>query len=109
LTPGFVYTVSGDYRNISLGGTSTNYSFGVSIDSVFLFETAPPTNSNWYSFNFEYTATSTSALLKLSQIDANWYAIDNISMEVVPEPNSLCLIGIGGIIGAMFFKNRKNI
>jgi hypothetical protein len=30
----------------------------------------------------------------------------NISMEAVPEPNSLCLIEVGGIMSAMFFKNR---
>jgi hypothetical protein len=103
LTPGFVYTVSGDYLNIGLGGTSTNYSFGVSIDGIFLFETAAPADFSWYSFNFEYTATSSSALLSLSQIDANPYAIDNISMEGVPEPSVFGLLVLGGI----FFGLRR--
>jgi hypothetical protein len=37
------------------------------------------------------------------------YFIDNISMEAVPEPNSLCLVGVGGIMSTMFFKNRRKI
>ena len=72
----------------------------------------PRQTFNWHSFSFDYTATSTSALLSLeAQINGtdDSYEIDNISMEAVPEPNSLCLVGVGGIISAMFFKNRRKI
>jgi hypothetical protein len=112
LTPGDLYIVSGDYQGAG-GKDVTENSFGVALDSVFLFETAAPADHNWYNFNFEYTATSTRALLSLeAQINglgAYSYYIDNISMEAVPEPNSLCLIGIGGIISAMFFRSRRKI
>ena len=108
LTPEFIYNVSGDYQAIVAGGTSTNnYSFGVSLDDVFLFGTATPTNSNWYSFNFQYTATSSSTVLSLSQISGVYYNIDNISMYAVPEPSSLCLIALGGIMSAMLFRKRR--
>jgi hypothetical protein len=75
----------------------------VALDGVFLFETAAPADSNWHSFNFDYTATSTSALLSLSaQINGTDYAysIDNIAMYVVPEPSdwSLILLGSGLLI-----------
>jgi len=116
LTPGFIYSISGDYQKQKDRGAtttpSTDNSFGVAIDGTFLFEAASSTNIdvNWYNFNFLYTATSSSALLSLSsQINGTGvsYAIDNISMQAVPEPSSLCLIGIGGIVSAIFFRNRR--
>jgi hypothetical protein len=108
LTPEFIYNVSGDYQAIVAGGASTNnYSFGVSLEDVFLFGTATPTNSNWYSFNFQYKATSSSTVLSLSQISGVYYNIDNIAMYAVPEPSSLCLIGLGGIMSAMLFRKRR--
>ena len=111
LTPGALYIVSGDYRKIA-GKDVTDYSFGVALDSVFLFETVVPTDSNWHSFSFDYTATSTSALLSLkAQINGRYddysYAIDNIAMYAVPEPNSLCLMGVGGMMSALLFTHRR--
>ena len=111
LTPGVIYIVSGDYQKV-VGKDITDNSFGVALDGVFFFETGAPTSTNWYSFNFEYTAASTTALLTLSAringADFS-YLIDNISMEAVPEPSSLWLIGIGGIASAMFLRYRGKI
>jgi hypothetical protein len=116
LTPEAIYIVSGDYQKQKDRGVtttpSTDNSFGVAIDGTFLFEAASSTNIDltWYSFNFLYTATSSSALLSLSsQINGTGvsYAIDNISMQAVPEPSSLCLIGVGGIVSTMLFRNRR--
>jgi len=109
LTPGDIYIVSGNYRG---GGKNvTDNSFGVALDGIFLFETAAPADFfSWHSFSFDYTAASTSALLSLeAQINGtdDSYTIDNISMEAVPEPSSLCLIGIGGIASATLLINRK--
>lgn len=108
LIPAAIYTVSGDYlvqgKNFPPGN-----SFGVTVDGIFLFQTAAPTDYNWYSFNFLYTATSSSAVLSLSsQLNGTGipYIIDNIAMRV-PEPSSLWLIGVGGILSALFFKNRR--
>ncbi len=100
LTAGDIYIVSGDYRG---GGKNvTSNSFGVAFDGVFLFETnAPPIYANWYSFSFDYTPPSTSALLSLSsQINGTdgAYYIDNISIQLVPEPSSEILLGFGGIL-----------
>jgi hypothetical protein len=114
LTPGYSYLVSGDYQEGKDrgGGSPSDPSFGVAIDGIFLFEAVTQGNGDWQSFSFYYTAASSSVLLSLSsQINGTGveYAIDNISMQAVPEPNSLCLIGIGGIMSAMFFKNRKKV
>jgi hypothetical protein len=112
LTPGQLYIVSGDYQR-GLGKNKTDDSFGVALDSVFLFETVVPTDSNWHSFSFDYTATSTSALLSLeAQIngtDDYSYSIDNIAMYAVPEPNSLCLLEVGGMMSALFFTHRRKV
>jgi hypothetical protein len=109
LTPGVIYLVSGDYQDLG-GGSSADSSFGVAFNGDYLFETIAPTNFNWYSFNFEYMAASTSAVLSLSSgLNGTGisYAIDNISIYAVPEPNSLCLIGVGGIVSTILFGNRK--
>ena len=89
----------------------TDSGFGVALDGDYLFETTALTNYNWYNFIFDYTATSTSALLSLSTLigeKGNGYTIDNIAMYAVPEPSSLCLIGLGGILSAMLFRKRRN-
>ncbi len=109
LTLGQLYVVSGDYRRIA-GKDTANISFGVALDGIYMFETVVPSDNSWYNFNFDFTASSSSALLSLSaQINgADYsYAIDNIAMYAVPEPTCLCLIGVGGIAGALFFKRRR--
>ena len=108
LTPGTIYNVSGDYQ--SGGKGIANNSFGVALDGVYLFEANSPPTYNWYSFSFEYMATSTSALLSISaQLNGTGYpySIDNIAMYAVPEPNSLCLMGVGGMMSALFFRHRR--
>jgi hypothetical protein len=112
LIPGDVYTVSGDYNFIISPGTGspTNLSFGVAIDGFGLFEAAGSADSNWQSFNFLYTATSSNVVLSLfSQLNGPGVGcgIDNIAMEAVPEPNSLWLVGIGGIVSALYIKKRR--
>jgi hypothetical protein len=97
MTQGALYIVSGNYQKAG-GKNVTDNSFGVSLDGVFLFETAAPADFNWHSFNFDYTATSTSTLLSLSaQINGTDYSyfIDNIAMYAVPEPSAWSLILLG--------------
>jgi hypothetical protein len=109
LNPGQLYVISGDYYG-GAGVKATTEDFGVAVDGVFLFEMNPPTSGLWYNFSFDYTATSTSALLSLSApLNGTLYPfnIDNIAMYAVPEPNSLCLMGVGGIMSALFFRHRR--
>ncbi len=111
LIPGSNYIVSGDYEYIIGGiiGGSRFPSFGVALNSVFLFETAAPTDLDWHSFSFDYTATSTSVLLSLSsQLNGTGvsYGIDNIAMYIVPEPSTIFLISLGsGVL--IYVRTRK--
>jgi len=112
LVAGDTYTISGDYEaGKDRGGASyTNPSFGVAINGTFLYEVTTTPLGSWQSFNFSYTAASSSILLAFSsQINGTGleYAIDNIAMDAVPEPNSLCLMGVGGMMSALFFTHRR--
>jgi hypothetical protein len=100
LNLGSIYRVSGDY--LASGSDHSTISFEAMIDGVALFQTGVPTNSNWNSFVFEYTATTSSVVLTLSQIYSSnllvdHYHIDNIAMYAVPEPSAyvlMCLISL---------------
>jgi hypothetical protein len=117
LTPGITYVVSGDYQQGKDrgGGSPTNPSFGVAIDSVLMFTAVAvaPNNFNWQQFSFSYTATSSSVILSLSsQINETGvsYAIDNIAMQAVPEPSilSLSLLSIGILVICWRIKRPNN-
>ena len=110
LVPGAIYTVSGDYL-VQGKNYSSAYSFGVTVDGVFLFHTEAPTDYNWYRFNSLYTATSSSAVLGLSsRLNGTGipYIIDNIAMQVVPEPSSLWLALAGGLVCVLVYRGRRN-
>lgn len=103
LSSGSAYVVSGDYQQAKNrgSGSSTDPSFGVAINGIYLFTTTAPGNYSWQNFSFSYTADSPSAVLSLSsQINGTGlsYAIDNISFKSVPEPGitslGLCSIGV---------------
>ena len=110
LTPGTLYIVSGDYM-LRLGKNVTDNSFGVALDSVFLFETTAPADSNWHSFSFDYAATSVSALLRIcAQINGtdDAYFIDNIAMYATPEPSAWSLIFLGSGLLIYFRKRHRH-
>jgi hypothetical protein len=110
LTPGITYVVSGDYQQGKDrgGGSVTNASFGVAIDGNVLFSAVAPGNFTWQHFSFSYIASSASATVSLSsQINGTGisYLIDNISIQVVPEPSLLSLLAISGL--GFYWRNRR--
>jgi hypothetical protein len=112
LIPSDSYIVSGDYELWkNSGGSSSVPSFGVAIDDIFLFETAAPTTPLiWQSFNFTYTATSSSAILSISaQLNGieTSYGIDNIAMYAAPEPSPSLLIIFGS--GVFIYARRTRV
>ena len=98
LTAGALYSVTGDYS--CYASDHTNLSFRVSVDGVFLFETAGPIDQNWKHFSVQFSPTSSSAVLSLTQTYAAYlsvdaYSIDNIGMYIVPEPSISGLFLLG--------------
>jgi hypothetical protein len=109
LTPDTVYVISGEYYERSV--SSTEYSFGAAIGGNFLFETAGQEDTFWHSFSFLYSATSSIAVLSLaSQLNGTGisYGIDNIAMNAIPEPSSICLIFLGSGLLIFVRKRRRN-
>jgi hypothetical protein len=102
LTPSATYLVAGEYRFAKNqgGADPTNYSFGVAIGGNFLFKSVVPLPSgDWHSFDFFYSASSSSVVLSLSgEMNGTGisYFIDNISMHEVPEPSAFLLFLFGG-------------
>jgi len=100
LVPGTTYALSGSYQySIDRGGgVVTDPSFGVAIDSLFLFTAAKPSllqQNEWLGFTVFFTPTSTSAILSLSaQLNGTGvsYGVDNISITQVPEPSLVSLL-----------------
>jgi hypothetical protein len=106
LTPSTTYFISGSY--IAFKGNSTDPSFGVAVDGIFLFDATDPGDFTWHDFDFLYTATSPSVVLSFSsQLNGTGisYGIDNISMEAVPEPSASWLILLGS--GVLFYVRRN--
>jgi hypothetical protein len=105
LTIESIYLVSGNYNDNNYQGNS----FRVAMDGVLYFEDNSSGNQNWQNISFFYTATSSSVVLSLSaQVTGlGLYSADNISMIPTPEPSSLCLIGLGGMMSAIFFRKRR--
>ncbi len=111
LVPGGTYTISGNYVFSAPYGDvdATDPSFGVSIGGLYVFETAEPALPVWQSFCVPFTATDSTEVLSLSsQLNDTHlsYIVDNITVEAVPEPNSLSLIGVGGIAGLLWLRRK---
>jgi hypothetical protein len=109
LTPSLVYLISGDYETEVDRTSVAGLSFGVALDNVFQFEASKPGDFDWHTFNFLYTATSTSVVLGLSsQINGTGvsYDIDNIAMYATPEPSASSLIFLGS--GVLLYIHKRH-
>jgi len=111
LDVGTTYIVSGDYLSIL---SPTGYSLGVSVDDgvpqFYYGGNEGGSQVPWQNFSFSFTASSPTVTLKFTAFDysvKDWVAIDNISMFAVPEPNTLCLLGMGATSALFFLRRRR--
>lgn len=109
LTLNATYRISGEYKLERDWGliNSEVPSFGVSLNGVQLFEGMRPSDWNrWNTFDVNYTASSTSAVLAFAaQRNGSGvsYGIDNIFVRQVPEPAVVSLV----LVGAMIFVRTR--
>ncbi len=63
--------------------------------------TTPVAHDQWQSFTFDFTATSTSTAITLTgQASRNiqYLGLDNVDLEAAPEPGTLVLLAIPGLL-----------
>jgi hypothetical protein len=90
-------TAPGDFTSMSIGAGSTTLQFSPAIGAGFVTETiADPAFSNITTLNVSLVAESS------GQNGSDIYVADNF--QVIPEPTSLALLGLGGL--AMLRRHR---
>jgi hypothetical protein len=71
----------------------------VAFNGVFVFQTVKPASSDWQTFSFLYTPSSSDEIISISaQLNgtAVSYGIDNVVIQLIPEPSSTALFVLGG-------------
>ena len=110
-------TIGAQYR-VSLDiGTSPPYdsapvSVQVTAGSASSIFTSAPLNVNqWETFTFDFTATSANTTISfdgLASTNEKYIGLDNVSIELIPEPSTLTLIaGPGLLVFAAWRRFRK--
>lgn len=109
LTLGATYEVSGDYRSIYTSGSSELPVFEASIDGSAVF-LATSSVGDWTPFTGEFTAANNSALLAFAaELNGNDldFAIDNVSVTMIPEPATVAsILGIVSL-GLILFRRGR--
>lgn len=66
-----------------------------------LFTSAPASPNRWETFTFDFTATSASTTIELdgqAATNEKYLGLDNVSLEAIPEPGTLVLVGGPGLL-----------
>jgi hypothetical protein len=102
LVVGQEYEVSGTYASWIIASSPANgRSFAADIDGVELFTGTASTIGAWRPFSLTFIASAPSANLRLraeTNSTDNDFAVDSISVALVPSPGSLVLLGAGSVL-----------
>jgi hypothetical protein len=103
-----VATIIGAQYRLSFDiGTDPAYDsagVGVTVTGVIApnpFVSTPSTPNRWQTFTFDFTAASTSTTIELDgygTTNEKYVGLDNVGLEVIPEPSALTLIAGPGLL-----------
>ena len=88
------------------GGTPNDLNVIYDGITIFTLNNAPSTKPAYTLFQFAVTATGNDTLTLGIRNDPSFQALDDVSVNSVPEPASLALLGMG-VLGLGFLRRRK--
>jgi hypothetical protein len=104
LLPGNTYRITGEFIRRFPGGANAN-EFGVEIDNqLFTFDLTDGVNWTAFERTFTYTGASNLLILSGERINDNAPGVDNIGIDVVPEPAAFSTLAV---TGALLIRRRR--
>jgi len=105
------YIVEGEY--CSFGNSSVNPNFAVSVNNSLQFQIALPADSAWHRFSFVYNAANVVQQIPLTLSTGlsgtgGYVGVDNITMQLAPEPSTTVLFLAATSVACCYRKFRMN-
>ena len=81
-----VYDSVADVYDLEWDFAANNSGYGTETVEEYLYSSA------------QFTASATDLTLSIIQLDGGAVSVDDVSIELIPEPATICLLGLGGLL-----------